>query len=85
MYMKAFWDLCDDRYQVGHKIPWTAVQKWCEANEIDREEHLDVHTLVTKLDITYLKWMQEKQKKPSRQRNATPIAPKRKHDARPVQ
>lgn len=79
--MKCFWDLCCDRYAEGSRIPWTAVQMWCEANQIDRDEQDDVHTLVTKLDIAYLKWIQSKQKKPAKQ----PEGVKRTRDTRPIQ
>jgi hypothetical protein len=76
LYMKAFWDLCCDRYAEGHRIPWTAIQAWCEAHRIEYDEQEDVRVLVGKLDIAYLQWMQKKQKKPAKPEQAKEIRKK---------
>ena len=59
--MEAFWDLCSDRYQVGQRIPWVARQGWAVAHGIDElEEQSDFHFLVSKLDVTFLQWLNKK-------------------------
>lgn len=69
--MKAFWDLCSDRKEQGHKIPWTVIQWWCEANRIEDAEREDVHFLVGRLDIAFLQWQQKKAKAPAKRQKDT--------------
>lgn len=66
--MKAFWDLCADRSQ--GRIPWTAVQHWCEAKRIEHGEQEDFHYLVGRLDGEYQQWLQRKSAKPNRKPEA---------------
>lgn len=72
LYMEAFWALCSDRHGDGHRIPWTSVQRWCEARGLDREEWADVHHLVGRVDLAYLEWLRTKQKKPAKDNTKEP-------------
>jgi hypothetical protein len=66
LYLRAFYDL-DSCRPIGMgegPIPWSAIEQWCQALDLDEEESDDVHTLVRRLDNAYLRHREAKRPKP---------------------
>lgn len=64
LFYVAFLDLTSCRalgFAQG-PIPWLAINKYCEANEITGEQREDVFYHVTHMDKVYLDWSLEKAK-----------------------
>lgn len=65
LFYMAFMDLTTER-QVGEAIgaiPWTAVDRYCEANELYGEQREDMFYHIGRLDRAYIEWFFAKQKK----------------------
>lgn len=77
LYMDAFWNLCADR-GFGNRIRWTAMHFYASSLGLSYEEEWDMVFLLNRLDMTYLKWLEGKQRRGqpegSSQQNGPPIA-----------
>lgn len=64
-YWSAFWalDSCRAMGMSVGPIPWTAIEQWCDAKEVDDEERETVHYLIRRMDIAYLAHHSAKMKK----------------------
>lgn len=65
LFYTAFLDLTSCRtlgYSQG-PIPWLAIDRYCEVNEIEGEQREDVFYHVSRLDKAYLDWSAENAKK----------------------
>ena len=63
IYMRAFYDLdtCRPMGVTEGPIPWTAIERWCDAAKMtEEEERDDVHYLVRRLDNAYLAYKRKK-------------------------
>ena len=64
LFYMAFMDLTSCRsigYGAG-PIPWSAIQTWCAAYDIQGEQREDLFYHVERLDKSYLDWSVKKQK-----------------------
>ena len=63
LYYGGFMDLVSSR-PIGVSgpgpIPWTAVEAYCRALDLDEEQADDMHYFVTKLDAEWLRHQQER-------------------------
>ena len=63
MYYSAFWALDSCRslgFGASGRIPWTAINTWCNRHGIIGEQRVDMEHHVDKLDLTLLKFQSDK-------------------------
>lgn len=68
LYFAAFFDLTTCRSQGAYSqgpIPWTAIDRYAEANEFAGEQRQDLFHHVRAMDEAYLAWARERAKKGS--------------------
>lgn len=65
LYYSAFFDLstCRPLGFAEGPIPWLAIDRYCEANDIEGEQREDLHFHVRALDRAYLQWRANQQQR----------------------
>lgn len=63
LYLRCFYELDSCRAIAEGLIPWTAIDQWCSALNMNDEEREDVHYLVQRLDNAYLEHQSSKRPK----------------------
>lgn len=56
LLMDCFWDLA----RPSGRIPWSEIEAWCRAHELDEELSGDVHHVVKRLDVAYQTWLHKR-------------------------